>query len=165
MRLKTLLLGTRETVSGTVYGTIIVLASVTAAGKLYRHNLWRLEVIVGATVVVLWLAHVYSDALGESLTAGRRLTATELARVAGHESAIVVAAVLPMAVLALGAFGVLDAGTTLWIAVGVGVTTLALEGLSYARLGHLSQLATAMTVALNLALGLVIVALKVLVSH
>ncbi|HEY3087744.1 MAG TPA: hypothetical protein VGJ59_06755 [Jatrophihabitantaceae bacterium] len=164
-QLKRLLVGTRETITGTVYGTIVVLASVTAAGRLYLRDLWRLEVIVAATVLVLWLAHVYSDALGESLRVGRRLTAAELGRVASHESAIPLAAVLPMAAVALGALGVIDGGTAVWIALGIGIGTLALEGLSYARLERLSLLATVASVAINLAVGLVIVLLKVLVSH
>jgi hypothetical protein len=164
-QLKRLLVGTRETISGTVYGTIVVLASVTAAGRLYLRDLWRLEVIVAATVLVLWLAHVYSDALGESLRVGRRLTAPELGRVAGHESAIPLAAVLPMVAVALGALGVIDGATAVWIALGIGIGTLALEGLSYARLERLSLLATVASVAINLAVGLVIVLLKVLVSH
>jgi hypothetical protein len=163
--LKRLLVGTRETISGTVYGTIVVLAAVTAAGKLYVRDLWRLEVIVAATVLVLWLAHVYSDALGESLRVGRRLTPAELGRVANHESAIPLAAVLPMVAVALGALGVIDGGTAVWIALGIGIGTLALEGLSYARLERLSLLATVASVAINLGLGLVIVLLKVLVSH
>ena len=60
MQLKALIVGTRETIAGTVYGTIVVLSVVTAASTV-EHDLWRLAVIAAATVVVYWLAHVYSD--------------------------------------------------------------------------------------------------------
>jgi hypothetical protein len=49
--------------------------------------------------------------------------------------------------------------------VGIGVATLTLEGLSYARLERLNLTATIATVAVNLALGVTIVLLKALVAH
>jgi hypothetical protein len=165
MRLKTLLLGTRETISGTVYGTIVVLAALTAGAHAYQNDLWRLIVIVAVTVLVLWAAHVYSDGIGESLRIGRRLTVAELAAIVRREYSIPLAAVLPGVVLALGAFGLFNGRTALWIAVAIGVATLTLEGLRYARLEQMSRIATIGSVTVNLTLGLVIVALKVLVAH
>jgi hypothetical protein len=45
------------------------------------------------------------------------------------------------------------------------VATLTAQGVRYAQLEHLSRTATIGTVALNLVLGLVIVALKAIVVH
>ena len=165
MRLKSLVLGTRETIAGTVYGTIVVLAALTAGGEAYKRDPWRLDVIVGVTMVVLWLAHLYSHALGESLTAGRRLTASELARVARHEFSIPLAALLPIVLITLAALGLLAERTALWLALGIGVITLTAQGVRYARLEQLTPIATSLTIALNLSLGLAIVALEVFVSH
>jgi hypothetical protein len=164
MLLTELIVGTRRTIAGTVYGTIVVLSVVTAASTV-EHELWRLAVIAAATVVIYWIAHVYSDGLGESLEVGRRLTTAELGAIARRESSILLAAVMPVAAILLGAVGVFANRTALWVAVGVGVTTLAVQGLRYARLERLSPAGTIFTVAINLALGLVIVLLKALVSH
>ena len=53
-RLKRLILGDRQTVAGTVYGTIIVMSVIAAGGKAYEHHLWRLVVLAGGSSVVLW---------------------------------------------------------------------------------------------------------------
>jgi hypothetical protein len=164
MRLTALILGTRQTIAGTVYGTIVVLSAVTAASTV-EHDLWDLAAIAAATVVIYWIAHVYSHGLGESLEAGRRLTAAELAAIARRESSILLAAVLPVAAIVLGALGVFATRTALWLAVGVGAAALALQGLRYARLERLSRTGTIVTVAINLALGLMIVLVKALVAH
>jgi hypothetical protein len=148
-----------------VYGTIVVLASLAAGGDAFKDHLWHLAAIVVTTVVVLWIAHVYAHGLGESLRAGRRLDVAELGAVAGRELAIPLAAVAPTTVLVLGAVGVLRGSRAVWLAVAVCVATLAFQGLRYARIERLSRLATFAAVAVNLALGLAIVALKVAVAH
>jgi hypothetical protein len=163
--LNRLVLGDRERIAGTVYGTIVVLASLTAGASANEHDLWQLDAIIGVSVVILWLAHVYSQGLGESLDSGRRLTAPELAAIARRELSIPLAAVLPMTVIALGALDVFQHRTALWLALGSGVATLTAQGVRYAQLEHLSRTATIGTVALNLVLGLVIVALKAIVVH
>jgi membrane-associated PAP2 superfamily phosphatase len=165
MELKTLIAGTRQTIAGTVYGTIVVLSVVTAGAKAFEHDPWGLAVIAAVTVVVFWVAHVYSHGLGESLNLGRRLTTSELAAIARRESSILLAAVLPVAMLVLGALGVFPVRTSLWLAVGVGVAALTVQGVRYARLERLSRAGTIVTVAVNLALGLVIVVLKAVLAH
>lgn len=165
MRLRSLVLGTRATISGTVYGTIVVLAALAAGGNAFQLHPWRLDVIVAVTVVVLWLAHVYAHGLGESLGLGRRLTVSELTNIARRESAIVLAAVAPIVLLTLGALGVLGERAALRLALGVGVVTLAVQGVRYARLERLNPVATGISVAINLGIGLIIVALEAFVSH
>jgi hypothetical protein len=156
--------GTPETIAGTVYGTIVVMGAITA-GAHASGDPWRLAVIVAGTVLVLWIAHVYSHALGESIALGRRLDEAEFLSVARREFAIPLAAVAPIGALALGALGVMKEATSIWVAVLIGLATLTVQGFRYAGLEHLGRAATAVSVALNLALGLVIVALKVLVAH
>jgi len=165
MRLRSVLLGDRNTIAGTVYGTIVVLAALTAGVRTSRHNLWELIVIAGSSVTVLWIAHVYAHGLGESVNEGHRLTATELAAIARRELAILLAAVPVLAAVALGALDVVRDETALWIAFGVGVLSLTTQGIRYARLEHLTRAGGVIAIALNLALGLAIVALKVAVTH
>jgi hypothetical protein len=165
LALNRLVVGSREKIAGTVYGTIVALASLTAGATAYRHELWRLDAIIGATVLILWIAHVYSHGLGESLDSGRRLTAAELAAIARREFSIPLAALLPMTVIALGALDVFQDRIALWLALGAGVATLTGQGVRYAQLEHMSWLGTVITIALNLTLGLIIVGLKAIVAH
>ena len=71
----------------------------------------------------------------------------------------------PTAILVLGALGVFKGTTAIWLADGICVLALAVQGLRYALLERLTTVGTLISVALNLALGLTIVGLKVLVSH
>ena len=165
MDLKTLVVGTRDTIAGTVYGTIIVLSEVTAAESAFKNDLASLAVVVVVTTTVFWAAHVYSQGIGRSIDLGRQLSATELGRIARRESSMLVAAVLPVLLLALGAAGVLGKSTALWLVVVVGIVTLTAEGVRYARLERLSRANAVLTVGFNLGLGLAIAGLKALVAH
>ena len=160
-----LVFGSRRTIAGTVYGTIVVLAALAAGGKAFQNDLWHLIALVDVTVLVLWIAHVYSHGLGESLQVGRRLDAAELGAIAGRELAIPLSAVAPTAILVLGALGIFKGTTAIWLADGICVVALTVQGLRYALLERLGTVGTLISVALNLALGLTIVGLKVLVSH
>ena len=164
LRLNSLVLGTRERIAGAVYGTIVVLAALTAGATAYEHDLWRLGAIVGASVVVLWVAHVYAHGLGESLALERRLTRAELQAIAGRELSIALAAVVPLAAVALGALGVLEDRSAVWLAFGLGVATLAVQGVRYARLERLGPTGTVVAIAVNVGLGLTIVAMKLILG-
>ena len=163
--LRTLIVGSRDTIAGTVYGTIIVLSIITAGAPAFEHGHWHLMAVLGVTVLLFWVAHVYAHIIGESVREGHRLDHEHIAKIAHRELAIPLAAVLPMAAVTLGALGVLRASTALWIAVGIGVTTLAVEGVRFARLERLGTLGTIFSVGINLALGLALVVLKATLSH
>jgi hypothetical protein len=163
--LKGVALGTRERIAGSVYGTIVVLAVLAGEASAYEHDLWKLDALVLATVLILWIAHAYAHGLGESLRLGRRLTRAELSTIISHELAIPLAAVLPLAAISIGALRAFDDTRAFWIAFALGVATLAIQGVRFARLERLSLVGTVASVAINLSLVLLIVALKVLVSH
>jgi hypothetical protein len=156
--------GTPEQTAGTVYGTIVVMGTLTA-GSAAKPTAWELAVVTSATVTVLWIAHVYAHSLGRSLAEGIPLTGAMLRNVGRHESAIALSAVVPVAVLLLAAVHVLAASTAVWCALAVGVATLAVEGARYARIEGFGRPGMAASVGVNIALGLVIVALKALVVH
>ena len=158
-------LGSSETIAGTVYGTIVVMAALTAGGPAFEDRPWRLIVVVAATALIFWIAHVYADGLGESIALGRRLDVPELGAIARREHSILLAAVLPTLALVLGALGVVGHATAVWLALGVATATLAAEGARYARLERLGRGGTSLVIAVNLGLGLAIVALKVAISH
>jgi hypothetical protein len=165
MALHHIVIGTRESIAGTVYGGIVLLTSLTASAAAYKNDLWRLCLVVAVSVLVFWIAHLYSDALGESISRGRKLTLGDVRTIAIHEIAIPLAAVGPIVVLAVGAVGVLGHNTAIWLALGVGVLTLGAQGVRYAQLERLGLIATIWVVACNVSLGLVIVVAKLLVLH
>jgi hypothetical protein len=152
-------------IAGTVYGTIVVMATVTAGSNGDQTDAGRLAVLVVVTVLVLWAAHVYTDALGESLERRRRLDRAELASVTRRELSIPLASVAPVTALVLAALGVLGDQTAVWLALGVGVLTLGVQGRRYATVEQLDRTGTVTAVALNVFLGLVIVGLKALLAH
>src|SRR5436190_20960956 len=108
MKLRRLLHGHTETIAGTVYGTIVVLSMLTAGAASYEEDPWRLVAIMVTGTVVLSAAHVYSHVLGESVRTRRRLAAHEVATIVRSEGSILLAAVLPVTAVTLGAAGALS---------------------------------------------------------
>lgn len=161
---KRLLFGRRDQIAQTVYGTLIVMGAITAGSGAHAEPA-ELAAIVFATVLVLWIAHVYAHGLGESIEQGRRLDRAEFVSVAHRESAHFVAALGPIAALLLGAVGLLRESRAIWLALGLGLATLVVQGVRYARLEHVGGLGMVLAVAVNVLLGLVILALKLLVAH
>ena len=156
--------GSRETIAAKVYGTIVVLAVIAAGAKAFQDDLWRLVALVVATVFVLWLSHVYAHGLEESVRTGQRVSLAELATIARRELAVPVVAVVPTALLVLGAVTVLGGRAAILAALAVGVVILMVQGLRYARAERLGPVGTVAAIGVNSALGLTLVALEVLVA-
>lgn len=102
---------------------------------------------------------------GESLGLGRRVTADEVSSIARREYSIIAAAILPLAAVGLGAAGLLAPRTSVQLALWLGVVVLAAQGVRYARLENLSRRAAGMTIGLDLAIGLGLVSLEILIAH
>ena len=83
-----LLAGSSETIAGTVYGTIIVMATLVAGAPAFRYKLWNFFVVVVVTTLVFWAAHIYAHGLAESLQLRRRLTgpSSDGSRIASGQS-------------------------------------------------------------------------------
>ncbi len=159
-----LALGEGREVAATLYGTVIVMATLTDAYASEKHPL-KLALIVLSTSLVIWVAHLHAEALAVSMAEGRRLTWADTRHVARHELGILLAAAPPALALVLGAAGIADETTAVWLALGLGVATLLAEGIRYARLERLGLAQALMPISVNVALGLVIVALKVAFDH
>jgi hypothetical protein len=151
-------------IASTVYGTVVVMATLTAAYANVKHP-WKLAVLVASTALVLWIAHLYAHGLSESIAQGRPLTRGDLAAIARRELGILLAAALPTASLIFGAVGLLDEATAVWVALAIGLVTLAAEGARYARLERLGRAGTLVAIGGNLAVGSLVVALKVALEH
>ena len=160
-----LLFGDKQTISGTVYGTIIILAVLAAEARGYEGHMWQLGGVAFLTALVLWLAHVYAHGLGESVREGRRLTAAELSAIARREEAIVLSSIPPVCAIIAGSSGLLDQHSAYRLATALGIAALSFQGIRYAKLEQLSFTGTALSIALNLTLSLLIVLAEVWVAH
>jgi hypothetical protein len=154
-----------ERLGGFIYGTIIGLAVLVAGARAYPDDAGRIAALVAVSSAVLWLAHVYAHGLAHSVERDEHLSLAELRRIARREGSIVEAAVPPLAALLLGALGVVSTKTAVWIAFGLGLVVLAVQGIVFARVERLRWPAGLLVVAANLSLGVVMVALKVLLTH
>jgi hypothetical protein len=150
-------------IAGLIYGTIVVLSVLVASPT--NEDVGRVLALTASTTVVFWLAHVYAHVLGDSLASARRADAADVRHMAHRELPIVLAAVLPSLALVLGALDVLRDRSSMWLAFTIGVVTLVVQGLAYARIEHFGRLATLVTVGVNLGVALLLVLLKVVVAH
>ena len=157
------LFGSGARIASTVYGTVVVMATLTAAYGSEKDP-WKLATTVAGAVFVLWIAHVYAHTLSEAVAEGRQKLYT-MSSIAGRELGIMAAAALPIAALLLGAFGVLHETTAVWAALGVGLFTLGVEGVRFARVEGFGRGGTLAAISLNVTLGLFVVALKVFLAH
>lgn len=154
-----------ERIAGFIYGTIVALSVVVAGAKAYPDSTAHVAVLVAITTVVFWMAHVYSYSLAHSVASNEHLSFGEVRSIGRREAAIVGAAVPPVAVLLLGELGLFGATTAYWAALGIGLVVLAAAGILFARIERLGALATIVVVTVNVGLGVILMALKVIVGH
>ena len=154
-----------ERLSGFIYGTIVALSVIVAGARAYPHGPGHIAGLVAVTCAVFWVAHVYAQGLGHSASVGEHLSFAELKRIGRQEGSIVEAAVPPIVALLLGSVGILSPRASLWLAFVCGLFVLGVQGVVFARVERLGPVATLAVVAANLGLGLVLVALKLVVSH
>jgi hypothetical protein len=159
------LVGVDDRIASTVFGTITAMATVAAYGRAFPDSPWTVEELVISTAVVLWIAHLYTHALSESISGQHKLRVAGIRRLAGRELGILLAVVPPSIALLLGALDVIDETASIWLALGLGLAILALEGVRYARLERLGRTGTLVAVAANVGLGLFVVLLKAEVLH
>jgi hypothetical protein len=147
-----------------IYGTILVMAVITALS--HDDSVTSAQLIAGvlATTFVFWIAHVYAEVLGQRMEAdGGRPTFAGLAVAARGEWPLVEASLLPVLCLLVGVIGVVKTDTAVAIAIGVGVIELFGYGIAVGRRLQMSRGGIIVVGVVNGALGLLIVLLKVLV--
>jgi hypothetical protein len=162
--LSSVVFGVEGRIASSVYGTVLVMATLAAASGEEAHP-WSLAALVASVVSAVWVAHLYAHGLSESIERGRRVTLDDLERIGRRELGIPLAAALPVGMLLLGALGLLRERTAIWLALGVGLAVLVVQGVRYARVEGLGRLGTVAAVAANLGLGLLVVGLKVVIFH
>jgi hypothetical protein len=154
-----------ERLGGFIYGTIVVLAVVVAGARAYQHDAGNIAALAAVSVVALWLAHVYAHGVAHSVSRREHLSVGELRQIARREGSIVEAALPPIGALLLGAVGVVSTKGAVWLALGLGLAVLAAQGVAVARIERLGWLGTLGVVTANLGLGVLLIGLKLVVTH
>jgi hypothetical protein len=154
-----------QRLAGFIYGTIIALSVIVAGARAYPHSAGHVAALVAVTCAVFWIAHVYAHGLGQSAAEQEHLTLEELREIASREGSIAEAALLPVAALLLGATGIVSTRLAVWLAFVLGLVILGVQGVVFARVERLGLLATAAVVIANLGLGMLLVALKLVLTH
>jgi hypothetical protein len=150
--------------TGAVYGSLLAASVVVGQAPLQESvPPVELAVILLATGAVFWLVHVYSRTLGHYVIDGR-FHRHRLAHVMREESPIILAAIPPaLAALVVGAVG--NASAAAWWAFFVAIAGQVVWAIVAAREAGQPRIGVFVAAAVNLGLGLVLVALKVAISH
>lgn len=148
--------------AGAVYGTVIAGSLVVAEGSQDDVDLGRLVLLVLATQVVYWLAHVYSEVVGLRIEERRAPTWHEVGGVLRSEWALVAASFGPLLAIGVGAALGLDPDTCVLLALWVIPVILAGWALLAARRSSMRVGETVLYVGLSAAFGVALVVLKAL---
>jgi hypothetical protein len=145
---------------GAIYGTIVasaVIAASAAGGK-------SPDVILGltvATLLVFWLAHVYSDFVDHGVRHGSSALRV-LTSIMGQELSMLVAPALSILFLLLGAIGLLGEPLAVRLALWSGVIQLFGWGIDVGRRRGRAWPVAVLVGLVNAAFGIIIILLEVL---
>src|SRR6266516_501583 len=117
--------------SRAIYGTIVATALI-AATSAHEDNPGRIGLTVLVTLLVFWLAHVYSAFLEHGLRQ-EQLAAAHLRATMAGEFAMVEAPGLSVAILFVGALSWVDDRLAINVALANGIVQLFLWGAAVAR--------------------------------
>jgi hypothetical protein len=160
-----LAIGADGRIGSTIYGTILVMAALTAAYAAERHDPAKLVELVASAVFVFWAAYVYANALSESIERRSRLDLPTLAHIADRELGLILSACIPILALLLGVAGVISESASVWLAIALGLMILGIQGYRYTRAAGLGPFGTVAILTANLVLGISVVAAKVTLVH
>jgi len=147
-----------------VYGLILV-AGMIIVGSENSDEAWDTMLTVLVTVLVFFAAHVYAGTLSR-LADGRSSTIPRsLWGAARHSVGLLVVAVPPLAVLMLGATGVVEPETAVWFALAITALLLIIDGWLMVAAHSASFWTRVLGAAISGAFGIVLILLKVLIHH
>ena len=153
-----------EQVSAALYGSVLVLAALPLidVDQVESGAGWGLVSGVG---LATWVAHLFAEVVGDRVRHGQVYDRKEIRRAMVDGVPILVVAVLPAVMLLLGRVDVLDNRGALWAALAVALAQL---GAVTAFVGSRASAGGAKLwpyVAATVAIGIVVVAVKLRLSH
>jgi hypothetical protein len=150
--------------TGAVYGSLLAASVVAGAGTLGSFPRLEMIILLLGTSVVFWAAHVHARLFG-ARTVFEPTSTAHIRRACAEEWPIVTAAVPPAAAVAVGPLLGLGPQGTVWLALAVAVAGQ-VGWAAAAAVGIGASLRVVLvTSAVNLLLGLIIVALKAAFHH
>jgi VIT1/CCC1 family predicted Fe2+/Mn2+ transporter len=146
--------------SGAVYGVIVIGALLAAESG--RHESY-LDTFASAAIAaaLYWVAHSYAGVLGRRLSTGERLTAAALLDSLAHDWALIRGASIPLLALAIAALAGAAQETAVTAAVWSSIVSLAVFELIAGLRSGASRGELALEVGVGVAMGLAILALKI----
>jgi hypothetical protein len=147
-----------------VYGSLLAASVIAASSTASEFPRVETIVLMLVTGLVFWVAHTYAHLVGVRVV-GQHLTWSQVREVGRKEWPVAGAAVLPAAMVAISPVLGLGLTATGWLALSVAVA----QQVGWAYLGALhatsSRRVATVEGAINLVLGLVIVAAKAALGH
>ncbi|MFF9038812.1 hypothetical protein ACF090_25455 [Streptomyces sp. NPDC014892] len=154
----------RTDYTGGVYGSMLASSVIIGAGAPGAYPRLEIVLLLLLTGLVFWIAHVHAQLFGARL-AQRSPDRRIVLEVCRDEWPIVKAAVPPAAAVAVSPLLGLDVQGSLWLALAVAVVGQVGWSVAAARRAHAPRGLVAVTASVNLLLGLLIVALKLYLTH
>ncbi|QAY61207.1 hypothetical protein ET475_15280 [Microbacterium protaetiae] len=147
-----------------VYGLILV-AGMVLIGSERADEAWETMVTVLVTVLVFFAAHVYAGTLSRMAGGKGSSIPTALGGAVRHSIGLLVVAVPPLAVLVVGASGVITPDAAVWLALIITAVLLIVDGWLMAAARTSSFWVRLLGAAISGAFGAVLIVLKVLIHH
>ena len=142
-----------------VYGTILTASLLIAVGG----DAVMVMGTIALTVLVFWLAHVHVAILRRVVRTGEHAHWPAVRASLVEEWPLAQASLTPLAPVLLAALGVLSLPTARWAGVAICVVELVAWGVAISRLARLGRRGTALTIGINVVLGVALIGLKLLV--
>ncbi|MEU6918110.1 hypothetical protein [Streptomyces olindensis] len=149
--------------TGGVYGSMLAASVVVGAGHLGELPRLELVLLLLLTGAVFWMAHVHAQLFGARL-AQQSIDRRTVLHVCRDEWPILKAAVPPAAAVAVSPLLGLGVPGTLWLALAVAVAGQVGWSLAAAVRAGASRRQMALSAAVNLLLGLLIILLKIVLK-
>ncbi|TVL92493.1 hypothetical protein CD790_12525 [Streptomyces sp. SAJ15] len=154
----------RTDYGGAVYGSLLAASVVAGTAASGHYSRVELIVLLLATGVVFWAAHVYARLAGERIL-HQALSWREVRRVGAAERPTVEASVPPAVAVAVSPLLGLGLVGAAYLSLAVAVTQQIGWGVVALRRAGASARMMAVAAAVNLVLGLTIVVLKAVLQH
>ena len=145
-----------------IYGVLLVTALIAVQ--------WRSDTtaeFVGLSIIVsvavFWLTHVWAEVVGRRVTGP--VSRREVVEIAGAEAPMLTAALPPALMLGAARIGLMSVDQAISLALAVSIVQLFLWGLAVGRALDRGWRVALLAAAIDGALGLVLVGLKVIVVH
>ena len=144
-----------------VYGTLLTL-SVLVGLSFKRSGPGVMALTVALSALIFWIAHVHAGLVARWVGADARPDRAAVVHQMAREAPMLESTIPSMVLLALAWLGVLGTAFAVWTSLIYGIVALTAWGVLIARRSDLGPMGVTVVAGVNLALGLVIVGLKLL---